>query len=104
MCIRDSPYRDWCTICVRAHGKELDHRRDKQKERDVPEYSFDFCFPGDEIGFKWAVLVGRERTSKSAMCTAIANKGGGSKFSLDKCVEFLEENGDRESKIIAKKY
>ena len=96
------PYRDWCTVCVKAHGKELDHRRDSQKERDIPEYSFDFCFPGDELGFKWTVLVGRERMSKSVMCTTIANKGGGSKFSLDKCVEFFEENGDRENRIIVK--
>ena len=96
------PYRDWCHICVRAHGKELEHRRDAGKTRDVPEYSFDYCFPGDELGFKWTVLVGRERMSRSVMCTAIAHKGGGGKFSLHKCFEFFEENGDQENKIIVK--
>ena len=85
------PYRDWCSICVKSHGKELEHRREKSKQRDLPEYSFDFCFPGDELGFKWTILVGRERMSKSVMCTAIANKGGGSKFSKDKYLDFLKK-------------
>ena len=45
-------YRNWCSVCVRAKGKDLDHRSDPLKERSVPEYSFDH---------KTAVLVGKER-------------------------------------------
>ena len=53
------PYRSWCPICIQAKGKEMDHRRDDGKDRRFPEYSWDFCFPGDEMGYKWTVLVGR---------------------------------------------
>ena len=30
-----------------------------QEERDVSEYCFDYCFPGDEFGL--TILCGRER-------------------------------------------
>ena len=55
------PYRSWCPICVEAMGKDMAHRKDEGKERTHPEYSFDYCFPGDESGFKWTVLVGTEK-------------------------------------------
>ena len=53
------PYRNWCEICVKARGRERDHTKDKGGDRKVPEYHFDYCFPGDEMGFKWTILVGR---------------------------------------------
>ena len=46
------PYRNWCPVCVKSKGKEMGHTRDKGGERDLPEYSWDFCFPGGELGFK----------------------------------------------------
>ncbi len=76
--------------------------KDENKERHLPEYSWDYCFPGDELGFKWSVLVGKERGSRSFMATTVPNKGGGSKFAVDKYLEFIDENGDREGKIIVK--
>ena len=45
--------------------------------------------PGDELGFKWVVLVGKERVSKSRMATAVPMKGGTGRFALDKCIEFV---------------
>ena len=65
------PYRSWCGVCVRAKGKDLNHNRDARDERDLSEYSFDYCFPGDELGFKWVVLVGKERGTKTFMATAV---------------------------------
>ena len=69
------PYRNWCPVCIRARGRDMDHQQDSGKERKLPEYSWDYCFPGDELGFKWTVLVGRERGNKSWMATAISRKG-----------------------------
>ena len=46
------PYRNWCPVCVKARGRDADHHRDSGKERALPEYSWDYCFPGDELGFK----------------------------------------------------
>ena len=54
------PYRDWCPVCVQAQGREMGHMQDENKEWQLPEYSWDYCFPGDELGFKWSVLVGKE--------------------------------------------
>ena len=51
------PYRNWCPVCVRAKGRDMDHKQDDGKERLRPESSLDYCFPGDELGFKWTVLV-----------------------------------------------
>ena len=88
------PYRNWCPVCIRAKGRDMDHPSNKGKERKLPEYGFEYCFPGDELGFKWTVLVGREKSVKSAMATALPEKGGQGKFARDKVLEFLEENGD----------
>ena len=55
------PYRKWCPICIKAQGRDMDHSKDSGGERKLPEYSWDYCFPGDELGFKWTVLVGKER-------------------------------------------
>ena len=60
------------------------------------------CFPGDEFGFKWTVLVGKERMSKSWLATAVPQKGASGRFATDKCIEFFEENGDGDAKIIIK--
>ena len=96
------PYRNWCPVCIQARGKDMDHQKDSGKDRKLPEYSWDYCFPGDELGFKWIVLVGRERSCKSWMATAIPSKGSTGKFGVDKCLEFFEENGDSQGTIIIK--
>eukprot|EP00973_Karenia_brevis_P012509 1698105-Karenia_brevis.AAC.1 len=46
-------FRSWCGVCVRSRSKELDCRRDSGKDRQLPEYVWDYCFPGDEYGYKW---------------------------------------------------
>ena len=61
----------------------------------LADVNTDYCFPGDEVGFKWTVLVGKERGSKAWMATTVPMKGSSGRFSVDKCMEFLEENGDK---------
>ena len=48
-------------VCVRSSGKEWSHKKDEGKEKTMPEYSVDYAIPGDEFGFHWCVLVGKER-------------------------------------------
>jgi hypothetical protein len=97
------PYRNWCQVCVDSMGRDLDHQRDGGELRDVPEYSFDYCFPGDECGFKWTVIAGREKMAGGYMASAVPTKGlSTGVFTTDKVLEFIDENGDRESKIIVK--
>ena len=69
------PYRNWCPICVRAKGKDADHRRVVDGTRCLPEYSFDYAFPGDEFGYKLTVLVGRERVTGMTMAAVLPSKG-----------------------------
>ena len=69
------PYRNWCPVCVRCRGRDLDHRKAVDEERGVSEYAFDYCFPGDEFEFHLVVLVGRERTTGAYFATAVPRKG-----------------------------
>ena len=80
------PYRNWCPICVRAKGKELDHRKAIEGPKGLSEYSFDYCFPGDEFGFKLTVLSGKEAITGMQFSTAVPTKGASGKFSSDKAI------------------
>ncbi len=55
------PYRDWCPICIKAQGRDMGNRRGDNKERMLPEYSWDYSFPGNELGVKWSVFVGERK-------------------------------------------
>ena len=96
------PYRNWCPICVRAKGKELDHRKSTEEPRGLSEYSFDYLFPGDEFGFKLTVLSGEEAVTGMHFSTTVPTKGASGKFASDKVTEFMEEIGDRSTKVIVK--
>ena len=84
------PYRNWCGVCVSACGRDLDHRADSGKERGLSEFSFDYCFPGDEFGCKLTTLVGRERKTGCSMATAVPMKGSTGMFTIDKVLEFID--------------
>ena len=96
------PYRNWCPHCIRGKGRDLDHRKAVDQERGLSEFSFDYCFPGDEFGFKLTVLVGRERTSGMTMATVIPRKGSSGQFAVDKALEFIAECGCQSGDIIVK--
>ena len=53
------PYRNLCPARVAAKGIDLDHRKDVKGEIGLPEFSFDACFPGNELGVQ-ADHLGRE--------------------------------------------
>ena len=48
--IDHAAFRSWCPHCVRAKGKDMDHRKADEKDRGLPEFSFDECF----LGTSWA--------------------------------------------------
>ena len=94
-------YRNWCPICVQSRGREMGHKA-MPKDKQIPEYAFDYCFPGDKLGYKWTVLVGKERDGKAFMAETVPHKGGVGRFAADKCVQFMEECGDKEYVVIVK--
>ena len=68
----------------------------------MAEYSFDYCFPGNELGYKLTVLVGRERTTGMTMAAVLPDKGSTGKFATDKVLEFIAECGNQSGDIIVK--
>jgi hypothetical protein len=97
------PYRNWCDICVKCKGKDLDHRKAVEEERGVSEYAFDYCFPGDEFGFKLTVLEGKEKITGMYFGIAVPMKGSSGRFAVDKALDFIGEAGDTNCKILVKK-
>jgi hypothetical protein len=87
---------------VKAKGKDLDHRKAVTEDRGISEYAFDYFFPGDELGFKLTILGGRERLTGMNFATAVPTKGGSGRFPVDKALDFIEEIGDANAKVILK--
>ena len=44
------PYRNWCPHCVRAKGKDMDHRKAVEGERGLAEYSLITASQGTSWG------------------------------------------------------
>ena len=65
-----SPYRNQGTVCVKANGNDLDHRRNVTEARIILEYSFEYRFLGDEVEFQLAVLSGLESLKGMDFATA----------------------------------
>jgi hypothetical protein len=87
---------------VAAKGKDLDHRRDVREARGLPEYSLDYCFPGNEFGYHLTILVGRERVTGMTMAAVVPEKGSKGKFVADKVLEFITECGNLKGDIVIK--
>ena len=96
------PYRNWCPVCVQAKGKDMDHRKCINDDRGLSEYSFDYCFPGDELGCKLVVLVGRERVTGTVLATTVPMKGSMGQFVIDKMMDMIDEVGDSRQTILIK--
>ena len=46
--------------------------------------------------------MGQERKTESWMATTVPTKGSTGKFCVDKCLEFLADNGDHSGSIVIK--
>ena len=96
------PYRKRCPESVKSKGKDLDHRCAVDEESKLSEHCFDYCFPGDELGYKVTVLVGTERLTGMKFSTAVPTKASSGKFAVDEALEFVAEVGDMGGEIILK--
>ena len=96
------PYRNWCRICVQGKWKDTDNRKSTQEERGLSEYSWDYCFPGDELGCKLTVLVGRDKVTGMYAATTVPMKGSMGQFVIDKVMDTIDEVGDTCQQIIVK--
>eukprot|EP00973_Karenia_brevis_P021631 2975385-Karenia_brevis.AAC.1 len=54
------------------------------------------------MGYKWTVLVGKERGAGAIMATTVPQKGGRGMFAIDRCIDFMDEVGDTKRDILIK--
>ena len=97
------PYRNWCPHCVKGRGKEMSHRKDDDDgNRGIDEFHFDYCFPGDEFGFRLTVLVGVERYTGMKMAVVVPTKGADGSYAARRAAELMTECGNRDTEVIIK--
>ncbi|MDA8582752.1 hypothetical protein N9L68_00935 [bacterium] len=95
------PFRNWCRHCVAARGKELAHHK-QTKDRVVPEFHMDYCFPGDKHGVApLTVIVMRERLTRMTMASLVTRKGAVAEVAERIC-HFFKEAGSEHTDIILK--
>jgi hypothetical protein len=72
------PCRSWCVHCVRGSGRAMDHRRQGEGDRRVPEVHLDYCFLGTATDARpKTVLVAKDRESRVVMASVVSSKGAG---------------------------
>ena len=57
-----------------GRGTDLDHKSAVEEDRRIREFSFDYCFAGDEKGARITVLVGRERVTGMTAASVVPVK------------------------------
>ena len=58
----------------------MGHMKQVKVDSGVPEYHVDYCFPGDELGYKLTILVAVERVSLMKMASVVPTKGATGAF------------------------
>ena len=78
------------------------HTRGTAEKGDVPEFHFDFCFPGEEeTGKNLVVLVGRMRDTRMTMSTVVPTKTTG-EFASTRILAYMRECGCEMAKAVIK--
>ena len=62
----------------------------------------DYCFLGDEFGYKCIVLAGSERLTGMRFATVVPTKAVSGKFATDRVLYVIAEVRDSENKTITK--
>ena len=89
------PYRNWCTHCVAARGRNFPHKRKEEGRGDEhPSVHIDYCFPRNEVGGESVpVLVARFSDSKSLAGHVVPNKGASNRWAVDQVNRDLRKLG-----------
>ena len=90
------PYRNWCPVCVKAKGREDDHRRGAHHEEDasgLPIVSLDYqTLNGDgDKGTK--VIIGKDESTGNVLGHSVICKGLADEWVIKRIVKDMEELG-----------
>ena len=73
------PYRSWCPICVAGRGVKSPHKARPRTSDDLPRFSMDYGFLGDEGQPTSVLLVMKEITTGMMMAMIVPRKGIGAR-------------------------
>ena len=82
-------------MCVKARGREDQHKAKKSDDQEVVKVSMDYCSFGE-----MKLLVGREDKSKHVFCHLCKCKGLGDDRIVDKIMRSISDTGN--TKIVLK--
>ena len=89
------PYRAWCPECVKARGREDQHKAKESDEQAVVNVSMDYCSVGE-----MKLLVRREDKSKHVFCHLCKCKGLGEDRIVEKIMRSISDTEN--TKIVLK--
>ena len=80
----------------------MNHQRQPRVERGLDEFHVDYCFPGDDFGFKLTILVCVEKYSGMKCISVVPTKGATGAFAARRIIELINECGNQELDVIVK--
>ena len=91
-----APYRSWCSVCVKARGLKMPHRRrnsDQNKEEKIPRISMDYLYMSkqDEEAKENPMLVVLNEQTNERYARATGRKGVGTEGLMDWLVKDICE-------------
>ena len=89
------PYRDWCTVCVRARKRNEHHHRQDDSDHSVPTVGMDYCFLKDAEGNEVKVLVTKDYGSRVHFSDAVEFKGRGTEGTVERVARHYEQLGHK---------
>ena len=80
----------------------MNHSKQDRTEQGIDEFYLHYCFPGDEFGFKLAILVLVEKYRGMKASVVVPKKGSTGISAARRAIELIDECGNRDADIILK--
>ncbi len=90
------PYRNWCPVCVKAKGREDDHRRGAHHEEDasgLPIVSLDYQTLNEDKDQSMKVIIGKDESTGNVLAHNVTCKGLADEWVIKRIVKDMEELG-----------
>ncbi len=84
------PYRAWCTVCVKARGREDQHRAQKNADEDgVTDVAMDYCSVGEK-----RLMVGKENRTGQVVSHLVKCKGTADDRIVNKVMKSISDTSN----------